>query len=211
MIFARGDHLNLESVNVHRLLDSLLDLLEYERGHEDVEVDRQFDPSLPEIEADPARLQQVFLNLARNAFQAMEGNGRLILSTRMSLDHRIVGSDGRAKPTIEVGFHDTGPGIPAHIQHRLSTPFFTTKKKGTGLGLSVARHWARRHGGRLRIVSDNADGTQVFVDLPVRAPSDSTSDEVSYASSLSPSSSASRASGPSNSRRTTQDHGKESR
>lgn len=167
MIFARGDHLNLETVNIHWLLDSMLDLLEYEQGHEDIRIDRLFDPSLPEIEADPARLQQVFLNLARNALQAMEGEGRLTMSTRMSLDHRLVGGNGRPKSTIEVGFRDTGPGIPAQIQDRLSTPFFTTKKRGTGLGLSVARHWTRQHGGRLRIVSGEGEGTSVYVDLPL--------------------------------------------
>jgi two-component system nitrogen regulation sensor histidine kinase GlnL len=167
MVFARGDDLHLERVNIHRLLDAMLDLLEHERGHEDVAIERLFDPSLPEIEADPARLQQVFLNLARNALQAMESTGRLTLSTRIALDHRLVGTNGRPKPTVEIGFRDTGHGIPAHIQDRLSTPFFTTKKKGTGLGLSVARHWTRRHGGRLRIVSGEGDGTTVYVDLPL--------------------------------------------
>lgn len=175
MIFARGDHLEMESVNIHRLLDALLDLLEFERFHENIQIDRNFDPSLPEIEADPARLQQVFLNLARNALQAMEDGGTLTLSTRMLLDHRIVGATGRPMPTIEIGFSDTGPGIPAAIQDRLSTPFFTTKKKGTGLGLSLARHWVGRHGGRLRIDSEEGQGTRARVDLPMRLPgSDST-------------------------------------
>lgn len=171
MVFARGDHLQLASVNIHQLLDSLLDLLELERGHEHVRVVRHFDPSLPELQADSARLQQVFLNLARNALQAMEGGGCLTLTTRMSLEHRIVGSDGRPQPTIEIGFHDTGPGIPREIQDRLATPFFTTRKKGTGLGLSMARHWARRHGGRLRIQSEAGEGTRVDVDLPLVPPS----------------------------------------
>lgn len=170
MVFARGDDLDLERVNVHRVLDAVLDLLGHERGHEDIEIRRQFDPSLPEIDADPARLQQVFLNLARNAFQAMEGKGRLTLVTRMSLDHRLVGEAGRPRPTLEIGFLDDGPGIPAHYRDRLSTPFFTTKQQGTGLGLSVARHWTRRHGGRLRILSGEGEGTSAFVDLPLRQP-----------------------------------------
>lgn len=168
MVFARGDRLRRESVNIHRLLDAMLDLLELERGHENVEILRQFDPSLPEIQADPARLQQVFLNLARNAMQAMESGGTLTLTTRMLIEHRLVGPDGRAVPTIEIGLNDTGPGIPQALQHRLSTPFFTTKKKGTGLGLSVARHWTRRHEGRLRIESEEGAGTRVTVDLPMR-------------------------------------------
>jgi two-component system nitrogen regulation sensor histidine kinase GlnL len=169
MIFARGDELELEQVNIHRPLDSLLDLLELERGNEKIEIERIYDPSLPELEADPARLQQVFLNLARNAMQAMESGGdRLTLITRMTLEHRLVGPDGRAQPTLEVVIEDNGPGIPAEMRHRLATPFFTTKRKGTGLGLAVARHWIRRHGGRLRIDSAEGEGTRVSVDLPLK-------------------------------------------
>jgi two-component system nitrogen regulation sensor histidine kinase GlnL len=169
MVFARGDRLEIESVNIHRPLDSMLDLLELDRGYENIEIKRLYDPSLPEIQADPARLQQIFLNLARNAMQAMEEKGgTLILSTRMTLEHRIVNQEGQPQPTIEISFEDTGPGIPAAHHHRLSTPFFTTKQKGTGLGLSVSRHWIRRHDGRLRIASVEGKGTRVDVDLPVR-------------------------------------------
>jgi two-component system nitrogen regulation sensor histidine kinase GlnL len=171
MVFARGDELALEPMNIHQPLDALLDLLELERDFAEIQVDRVYDPSLPEVLADPARIQQVFLNLARNAMQAMEEKGgRLTLSTGMSLEHRLVGPDGRPLPTIEVAIEDTGPGIPADDQHRLSTPFFTTKRKGTGLGLSVARHWIRRHGGRLRIESTEGVGTRVVVHLPLRPP-----------------------------------------
>jgi len=171
MIFARGDELELESVNIHRPLDALLDLLELERGYESIEIARVYDPSLPELEADPARLEQIFLNLARNAMQAMEEQGgRLTLSTRMTLEHRLVGPDGRPRPTIEVSVEDTGPGIPPDILPRLSTPFYTTKQKGTGLGLSVARHWTRRHNGRLRIDSVEGEGTRICVDLPLTPP-----------------------------------------
>jgi len=169
MIFARGDELELESLNIHRPLNALLDLLELERGYETIEIERLYDPSLPELLADPTRLQQAFLNLARNAMQAMEETGgKLTLSTRMTLDNRLVGPDGRAQPTIEVVFQDNGPGIPSEIQHRLATPFFTTKRKGTGLGLAVARHWIRRHGGRLKIESVEGEGTRITVDLPLR-------------------------------------------
>ncbi|MBW2423144.1 MAG: PAS domain-containing protein [Deltaproteobacteria bacterium] len=168
MIFARGDQLERTRVNIHQLLDSLLDLLELERGYEEIRIQRHYDPSLPEIEADAARLQQVFLNLARNALQAMEeSGGTLVLSTRMTLEHRLVGADGRPRPTVAVSFADSGPGIPQRIRDRLTTPFFTTKRKGTGLGLSVARHWVRRHGGRMRIESTEGQGTRVHVYLPL--------------------------------------------
>ncbi len=168
MVFARGEELDLEGVNIHEPLDALLDLLELERGYREIRVERTFDPSLPELLADGARLQQVFLNLARNAMQAMEETGgTLTLSTRMTLEHRVVGPDGRPRPTIEVVVADTGPGIPPDILDRLSTPFFTTKQRGTGLGLSVARHWIRQHGGRLRLDSFEGEGTRAAVDLPL--------------------------------------------
>ena len=85
----------------------------------------------------------------------------------VDLSQVISGPDGRARPTIEVCITDTGPGIAPDILDRLSTPFFTTKQKGTGLGLSVARHWIRRHGGRLRVDSVVGEGTHVAVDLPI--------------------------------------------
>lgn len=168
MVFARGDRLELRPVNIHRLLDGLLDLVQLERGHEEIRLVRRYDPSLPELEADEARLQQVFLNLIRNAMQAMESKpGRLTISTGMTLEHRLVGADGRAQPTVRIRVQDEGAGIPEEILGRLSTPFFTTKPKGTGLGLSVARHWVRRHGGRLRIESVLGEGTRIDVDLPL--------------------------------------------
>jgi two-component system nitrogen regulation sensor histidine kinase GlnL len=169
MVFARGDQLQIEAVNIHRPLDALLDLLQFERGYEDIEIKRVYDPSLPEIQADADRLQQAFLNLARNAMQAMEeSGGTLRLSTAMTLSHRIVDSNGRPQPTIEISFTDTGPGIPPETLKRMSTPFFTTKRKGTGLGLSVARHWISRHGGRIRIDSVIGEGTRIDVHLPLR-------------------------------------------
>lgn len=171
MVFARGDRLELRPVNIHRLLDGLLDLVQLERGHEEIRLVRRYDPSLPEFEADEARLQQVFLNLVRNAMQAMENQpGSLTISTGMTLEHRLVGLDGRAQPTVRIRVQDEGPGIPEEILGRLSTPFFTTKAKGTGLGLSVARHWVRRHGGRLRIESVLGEGTRIDVDLPLHPP-----------------------------------------
>ena len=149
-------------------VDRISSLLELERGYEEIRVERVYDPSLPELKADPARLQQIFLNLARNAMQSMEKTGgTLTLSTGMTLEHRLVGPDGRPRPTIEVCVSDTGPGISPDVLDRLSTPFYTTKEHGTGLGLSVARHWIRRHGGRLRLDSVEGEGTHAAVDLPL--------------------------------------------
>ncbi len=168
MVFARGDALRLESLNVHQVIDGVLELVGMDPLGADTDVDRFYDPSIPNIQADRDRLTQVFLNLARNALQAMdETEGRLTVTTRMTLEHRLTGEDGRAVPTLEINVSDTGTGIPPEILDRLATPFFTTKARGTGLGLAVARHWVTRHGGALRITSVAGEGTTASVALPL--------------------------------------------
>jgi two-component system nitrogen regulation sensor histidine kinase GlnL len=129
---------------------------------------RTFDPSIPELLADGDRLVQVFLNLARNALQALEGEGRLRFETRMSLDHRLADEQGASLPTVSVTVEDDGPGIPAELIDKLTTPLFTTRPGGTGLGLAVARHWVALHGGVLRIESAEGRGARVRVALPLR-------------------------------------------
>jgi len=170
MIFSRGDDLRLAPVNIHFLLDGVLDLLAMDPLGARVRVQRRFDPSIPELLADSDRLTQVFLNLARNALQAMEKGGELTITTRMSLDHPMFAAGAEHVPTLLVEIKDDGAGIPATQLERLATPFFTTRPGGTGLGLAVARHWVARHGGRLRIESAPGQGTSVRVTLPLRRP-----------------------------------------
>jgi two-component system nitrogen regulation sensor histidine kinase GlnL len=169
MVFARGEELHESEVNLHFILDGVLDLLGHDPAFEQLEVERFYDPSIPEFLADADRLTQVFLNLCRNAAQAMEdGGGNLTITTRMSLDRRIATRDGRRVPAVIVAVSDTGPGIPGDVLERLDTPFFTTKNRGTGLGLAVSRHWVSQHGGTLRIASQPGQGTTVRVALPLR-------------------------------------------
>ena len=180
MVFARSETLRLAPVNLHRLIDEVLEVVAAEPATAQVAFERVFDPSIPELVADADRLTQVFLNLARNAVQALEEQGgRLEITTRMQLQHRLVGLDGRPQggggraggggPTVEIVFQDDGPGISEAIVDRLATPFFTTKPDGTGLGLAVSRHWVTRHGGRLRIDAAPEAGARVHVNLPLRA------------------------------------------
>ena len=152
MVFAQAESISYESVNLHRLLNEMVELLSAEPASLSIKFERIFDPSIPEIPGDPARLTQVFLNLARNAVQAMgENGGTLKFTTSISLQNRLAGADGREVPTVNIIFEDQGPGIEDQILERLATPFFTTKSDGTGLGLAVSRHWVARHRGRLII------------------------------------------------------------
>lgn len=169
MVLARGDRLRLENVNVHQILDEVLDLLRCDPIAEGIAVERLFDPSIPEIAGDRDRLSQVFLNLARNAFEAMsESGGRLTIRTRMILDHRLMTGQRIPGPTLAVELRDTGPGIDPEVMQQVATPFFTTRRSGTGLGIPIAEHWLSAHGGRLRVRSRLGEGTQVVALLPLR-------------------------------------------
>ena len=174
MVFARNDHLADAEMNIHRVLDTVLDLLAVDTLAKSVEIHRNYDPSIPEFAGDPDRLTQVFLNLGRNALQAMRGPGdRLSVTTRMNLGRRIRGPDGRPISAIDVEFADTGPGIDSEILEQLATPLFTTRADGHGLGLAVARHWLMRHAGTLELRSTPGLGTTAIATLPLRQHEDS--------------------------------------
>ncbi len=169
MVFTHSEDLRLAPVNIHFVLDGVLDLLVMDPLGARVRLERRFDPSIPELLADADRLTQVFLNLARNALQAMENTGgALAITTRMSLDHHLFAAGAEHTPTLLVEVQDDGAGIAPAVLERLATPFFTTRPGGTGLGLAVSRHWVSRHGGTLRIESAPGQGTCVRVALPLR-------------------------------------------
>jgi two-component system, NtrC family, nitrogen regulation sensor histidine kinase GlnL len=170
MVFHDRDSLRLAPVNIHRVLDDVLELLSMDPVAAGVKLDRSFDPSIPDLRADADRLTQVFLNLGRNALQALEGEGTLLVETRMALDQRLPSAHGAGVPTVVVTVADDGPGIEREVFEQLSTPFFTTRLGGTGLGLAVSRHWVSRHGGVLRLESELGVGTRARVSLPVPGP-----------------------------------------
>ncbi|HEX5066411.1 MAG TPA: ATP-binding protein [Myxococcota bacterium] len=172
MIFKQGGALVLAPLNIHRVLDDVLDLLSMDPLGAGVKLTREFDPSIPEILGDFDRLVQVFLNLARNALQALDGEGRLLIETRTTLDHRLGSASGPRLPGVVVTVEDDGPGIPPELRAKVTTPFFTTRRGGTGLGLAVAGHWVARHGGTLRIGDAPGGGTRVRVSLPLRRPAE---------------------------------------
>jgi two-component system nitrogen regulation sensor histidine kinase GlnL len=163
-VLAEADALRLETTNVHLVLDQVLDLLAMDPLGARTEVERRYDPSIPEFLADPDRLTQVFLNLGRNALQAMAAGGTLVISSRLLLEARVA----RRGPSVAIEFRDSGSGIPPEVLDQVRTPFFTTRPGGTGLGLSVAEYWVARHGGSLALESALGEGTCVRVALPLR-------------------------------------------
>lgn len=113
---------------------------------------------LPPVLATPSELREVFVNLLRNAVDAIEGEGEITARTRAESGHNVV----------EVS--DTGTGISAEVQEKLFRPLFTTKgEKGTGLGLATCYAILRRHGGDIQVKSVLGEGTNFTVRLPVTA------------------------------------------
>lgn len=163
-----GGDLHLQTVNLYLVLDNLLELQSQSPDWKQLEIRREYDPSLPELELDPDRLTQVFLNLVRNAAQAMEYNGILTVRTRIESTCYLTPEAARPVRLVSIDIEDTGPGIPeADIPH-IFTPFFTRRAEGTGLGLAIAQHWTVRHGGQIQVARLPHGGTQMRVMLPAR-------------------------------------------
>lgn len=164
---SRPVSLSLVPLNIHELLDDLL-LLEKETFQEEkIILRKNFDPSLPPILGDRAQLTQVFLNLIKNAVEAMKGQGCLTVATRIETDFHIR-EEGRERGTfIWVDISDQGSGIKEENLGHIFSPFFTTKSNGTGLGLAISYRIVKEHGGLIRVESREGQGTTFRVSLRV--------------------------------------------
>ena len=163
--FARPHPLHRVCLNLHEVLDNVIALEGPSCDRRGIVIRKQYDPSLPDIWAERARLTQVFLNLVRNAWEAMPHGGTLTLTTKASSELVRVGAGGG--PMLLVEMRDEGSGIPPEVQQKLFTPFFTTKPQGSGLGLAISHKIIEEHGGRLVMKSLVGQGTTVRVYLPV--------------------------------------------
>ncbi|MBE0569528.1 MAG: HAMP domain-containing protein [Deltaproteobacteria bacterium] len=139
-----------------KVMEESLALVSNKLSLSNIEVVKRLDP-LPEIQADPAHMKQVFLNLLINACEAMEDGGTLTIRS----DHHPEAN------TVTMSVRDTGVGIEEKDLARIFDPFFSTKKKGTGLGLSVVNGIVTRHNGKVEIDSTPGKGTLFRVSLPV--------------------------------------------
>jgi signal transduction histidine kinase len=115
-------------------------------------------PGLPPVVADRDELRRAFINILRNAIQAMHNEGSVTITTRQS------GS------MAEIAIHDTGPGISEEIMNNLFRPNFSTKSEGMGLGLVLVKKTVDDLGGSVRIESRAGEGTMVIILLPFHGP-----------------------------------------
>lgn len=159
--FARMPELKLVHAQLNEVLKSMFDV--YSQNHTKVKFTLELDPKLPEFKFDPAQLKRVFVNLLDNAVHATEDETAQIaqpevtIKTEYQAQHRIA----------RIYIIDNGLGIPVRDRVRVFEPYFSTKEKGTGLGLPIVKSIIEDHGGVIRALGHEPQGTKIYIELPL--------------------------------------------
>jgi PAS domain S-box-containing protein len=173
LTLTRKEQREVKPVDLSEIVRSALELFQQSLP-KDIEIITHLADGLPLTQADPSQLQQVVINLALNARDAMPGGGKLTIETSRSGRNEAGGpsADTRTGEMIKLSVADNGAGIDAETQARIFDPFFTTKEmgKGTGLGLYIVHSIVHNHGGYINLTSETARGTRFTIYLPVIAP-----------------------------------------
>lgn len=145
-------------VDINGILDEVLELIHHRARNERIEIRKSLQEGLPMITGDASGLRQVFLNLTMNALQAIDGPGRIEISTFEHDDRTVIAT-----------ICDNGCGISPEQMEQIWDPFFTTKEpgKGIGLGLSVTYNIIKMHGGKVSVESRHGKGSKFIVRLPI--------------------------------------------
>jgi signal transduction histidine kinase len=160
--FARPSRPQFSPVDINSILDKALALSMEDSSHPPekngtIKIIKKYNAALPKVMADPAQLQQVFINLFINSVDTMPDAGSLTVQT----------SYGPARKSIEVSISDTGTGIRRENIDKIFEPFFTTKADGTGLGLAISRRLVELNNGLIS-VDNNPDRGAIFrISLPL--------------------------------------------
>ncbi|MBK1832525.1 PAS domain-containing protein [Roseibacillus ishigakijimensis] len=177
--FSSDRSLDIKPISAKHIIESSLDLVDYELQKAQIKIIWEQDEPLPEILVDQVRAEQVLLNLIMNSIHAMEGPGSITIETDIVTLEGVIfdaGSRQRERPKdgdlrLRILLRDTGPGIPEEVLDKIFDPFFTTKEtgKGTGLGLAVSNKIIELHGGKLamRNRSDGAQGAEAEVQFKI--------------------------------------------
>jgi signal transduction histidine kinase len=161
--FVRPIRLQVEHTGVAEALHAAVQLADTKAARGSIAVAVDVPHGLPQIQADHHQLTQLFTNLLINAYEAMDGKGRVAITAgAMRQDD---GADGREAVRIEL--MDDGPGMPQDVADRAFDPFYTTKPQGSGLGLAIVRKIVDAHDGQIDLRAASGGGTLIRVTLPV--------------------------------------------
>ncbi len=145
----------MQKININEVIHEVDALMKEEAKNRGVKLLERLDPHLPPLQADPNQMKQVLLNLVKNALEAMDSGGRVVLTS------------GAEDNQVWFSVEDTGGGMPPEVLEKIFNPFFTTKKKGTGLGLAVIHKIVADHHGSVSVQSLPDQGTTFRIKLPV--------------------------------------------
>ena len=165
--FARQRQITMSRVSVVDALRGVIRQVTQEAGEHGVSIEERIDDDLPRSYGNGSKLRQVFMNIARNAIQAMGSGGKLTIGARLVTPGL---EDGPRE--LAITFADTGPGIPEEARKKIFDPFFTTKDVGTGLGLAICAKIMESHNGRIELESTPGQGAVFSVLLPAPAQGD---------------------------------------
>jgi len=160
--------MNLSRVNIHEVLEYVRQLVVAESAI-NLNIERDYDPSLPDLEADRSQLIQALLNILRNAAQAIGRGGHIWINTRIKRKSTIRQQIHKLAMQIEI--IDDGPGVPREIENTIFYPMVTGRAEGTGLGLSISQSLIQAHGGIIE--HERCDNRTYFrILLPIRTGDD---------------------------------------
>lgn len=158
LFFGKPSLPELDCVDINSILMTTLKFASQYRGVVQIEKRINLQPDLPPVYADDKQMQQVFLNIVLNAYQAMPSGGVLGITSSLAVRNGI--------EYVRVDISDTGSGIPPQILDKIYAPFYTTKAQGTGLGLPICSKLVKLHKGDIRVSSNISTGTVFTVELP---------------------------------------------
>ncbi len=159
---------DIGEVDLTRILNDIVLLQREAARSQNIRFLLKLDPSIPPVQGDENLLTRLFLNLVKNAREAISHDGEVLIETRIAANYHMTGPGRRSSPMVDITISDNGCGILPDEMDRIFTPYFTTKSKGSGLGLAIAQKIVEDHHGLLQIDSTPGQGTTMTVSLPLR-------------------------------------------
>lgn len=161
--FTRASVLQPDYFSMEEILEESLKMLKPSLAEKKIILEKDFEKELPKAYVDGDKLRQVFLNVLRNAYEAVNEGGKIEISLRMNRE--------KDRPYFEIRISDNGCGIPEKDWENIFEPFFTTKSSGAGLGLANARRILEQHGGTIKVVKKDGPGSCFLLTVPCQTPS----------------------------------------
>src|SRR3989338_1575088 len=150
--FAKMPEAVLKTDRIEKVLEEVISM--YDKAKINIRIKKIFQPDIPLVKIDEGMMKQVLINLIKNAIEAMPMGGDITIIT-LSLEGKVF-----------IKVTDTGVGIPSDVQHKVFDHYFTTKESGSGLGLTICSKIINDHGGHIKLISGENEGTTIIIILP---------------------------------------------